>query len=159
MNGTIESKELEEKLIEGLPDKKLSYWAKRKNKRSAWTMQDKATRSSWRAFLIYLLPAIAFGLTYYKYKNQEAIETLLIWGGVSVALLLLLSPLSLWWSVSAIRRGTRRLVLSIGTGFLSGTLTVALAVAILGFLAGYSLLTNQTIPIVNWDITLPGGIK
>lgn len=159
MNRTIETSELDEKLIEGLSSKKLSYWAKRKNKRAAWTMQDKATRSSWRAFLIYFLPALAFGLTYYKYSNQEPTETLLIWGGASVALLLLVSPLSLWWSVSAIRRGTRRLVLSIGTGFLSGTLTVALAVAVFGVLAGYTLLTNQTVPIVNWDITLPGGIK
>jgi hypothetical protein len=139
--------------------KQLSRRQKRKLKKLNRTVQDKATRTTWRTLFFALLPSIGFAITYYFYSNGEPIEKILISLGVAVAFLLFTGPFILWGAISSLRRGTRRFLLSMILGFYSGFLTVGLAVAIVGALFGYTLLFNEPIPYTDYKITLPGGIK
>ena len=141
------------------PSRPLSRRERRRWKKLNRTMQDKATRATWRAFAIVFLPFIGIVVTYVMYDQGQPKLNVLIAAGITVGAFLLTGPFILWGSISALRRGTRRLILSLILGFYSGILTVGLIVAILGGAIAYGLLTGQPIPVINQNVDLPGGIR
>lgn len=132
---------------------------RRKEKRANRTMQDKATRTTWRSFIITLLPLIGIGITYYLYRTDEPKMTILVSAAATIASMLILAPFILWGAISSIRRGTRRMLLSLIMGFYSGFMTVMLLAALAGGILGYGILTGEPIPIIEQQIELPGNIR
>jgi cytochrome c oxidase assembly factor CtaG len=123
-------------------------------------MQDKATRASWRAVTVAAVPPmIAAGVTYWLWRTGKPVEEIGAGAAATGVLIMVGSPFVLWWSVSAPRRGTRRMVLSLLTGFYSGTLMVLLVAGVIAVAAGYTLLTGNAVPYVGWRLEIPGGIR
>jgi hypothetical protein len=85
--------------------------------------------------------------------------TLLISAGATVGLFLITAPFVLWGTVSALRRGTRRIILSVLLGFYSGTLTFALIVGLVAAAIGWGLITGQPLPVIDQKVELPGDIR
>lgn len=130
----------------------------RKRERAA---EDRATRASWRAAIVLLTPLlIGGGVTTALHLSAGRIDRpAVIAAAATAAVTLAVAPITLWWSASALRRGTRRIVLSVLTGFASATLTVALAASAYAAAAGWTLLTREPLPGTDYRLELPGGLR
>lgn len=105
----------------------------------------KADRAMARAFFGLLMPAIPGWMAWQAF-TQDNLDDALVAGAVAVGLLLVLAPLNLWWSITAIRRGTRWMPLPILTGFIAGFETVLLVVVVAAGAVGYTVVTGNPVP-------------
>lgn len=116
-----------------------------------------ATRRTWKTVITFvtlcILAVAATGVT--LITNQSRIITAAT-VAVTVGMVVLFSPVGLWWIVTALRYGTRRVFLSVVLGFVMGALLVVLLVGVYAGLAGASLMFD--VPVVN-DVPVPGGIQ